>query len=180
MRRIVIVCAFAAAVTTAAPAFAKGDLVEIGVSGGGLTREVRIPGSNADAPSRWGAPASSSNDPYYVVVFYVRIPGESRLFATSPMRYYPGDGGRPAVLRYEDISPSQRHLTWMLPGASLARRLDAAISSRRAGRSPTALVTSWPLVGLDVIVLVLFLAVVRLVRRGGVKLGRTPAPEAPA
>src|SRR5436309_683570 len=54
-------------------ASAKGDVVRIGISGGGLPREIMVPGSNADVAYQGsGPPTLPDGERFYLVRFYVR------------------------------------------------------------------------------------------------------------
>jgi hypothetical protein len=167
---------------TSGVASAKGNLVEIGISGGGIGREVRIVASNEDFSSGWGAPQRPSAERFYTVTFYVSLPGEGRVFPASPMRYYPARGALPAVFMQGDGS---HWSNWTRSSASLARRLDDAIAAARRGRpipneASKAIVTSWTALGVDVLVVLTIGGTVAAVRRRRLQRGSTPAPAAPA
>lgn len=184
MKRTVLTLAIVAiALVAPGVASAKGDLVEIGVWGGGLRHEIRIGATNQDYASEWGAPRRLATEPYYWVRFYVQLPGDRRAYPSNPERYYPARGRLPAVVMMGDGSRAVDWRNWTYVPASLAGRLDDAISAglgrRVVSADPDRFVTSWPLLGVDVAILLAIVAGV-LVLRGWLRRRSLPAPEAPA
>jgi hypothetical protein len=177
-RMLVAAVVVGVVVITAGAASAKGYLREIRISGGDLPREIRIAATNEDLDFHWGAQPREPGDPSYAAVFFSTFSSEGgRLYPSSPNRYYPPARGKPAVLM-------QDARNWYSIPASLARRLNAAISAALGGNPLPAppgdrVVTSWPLLGVDVAILLAIVAGVQ-VGRGWFRCRSVPAPVAPA
>ncbi len=77
-------------IVAATPSFAKGTLVQIGLSGGDLRREIRISASNADFGSLRSVepPAEIPTVRPYLMRLYIDIGNE--IVAPPPFEYFPG------------------------------------------------------------------------------------------
>ena len=157
------------------PALAKGELVQISVSGGDLAREIRIPVRDTNLGSDYtDAPTRPPAGPSYVVTFYVGLGSE--IVATPRLSYFPGTRLLHALARGAGG-------TWFLADPALADILDRAIADARRGRFRSeppvdAVVTSWTLVASWAIPLVAVVAGLALRMR--IRNPRPPARAAPA
>ncbi|MGH2728423.1 MAG: hypothetical protein ACRDKS_15750 [Actinomycetota bacterium] len=85
-----------------APASAKGEVVEVGISGGDLRGEVRVPADSADLTWKVGPAAGAVATPYKLTV-YMRLttnPPQVRAISTYDLLLDPA--GRAGRLMYAD------------------------------------------------------------------------------
>ncbi len=151
--------------------------MQIGIAGGGLRHEIRIPASNTDLAGLHGseAPPEELSVAPYLVTFYVDLGG--KIVATPPANYFPG--ARP-LLHYPLSGPER---DWQAVDRSLARIFDETIAAARAGRfrgahAAEATVYSWPLLASWAVPLAFSVAFVA--RRGAIRNARRLARAAPA
>jgi len=180
MKRLFLTVAFTIALLAGSGvAWAKGEVVAIGISGGGLQSEVRLPAGGDDVLYDWLyiPPAARPRGVSYRVVFYMRLSPEHELFPTNPMTYYPASTGRPAMLLISDgrttMTPvSPRPALERLINSAIAQGLGAgAVSARMAGKLARDDGASSRFPG-GVAALILGVAAFVLTRRGTVRSGR--------